>query len=189
MRSVVFLVGVTWLFTFPIKTLAQSPGPCLKIKQFWTSYDALRQNSAMDVKLVWKAQGCLIPAKVNGKPEPSNITVAVQNIPGLDAQFFGNTLDTGKADVARELEVNLYLKASSELPLGPRMFLVRIDYDAFDHTHKVHRERVFTPIFVRVVSPNTPIKGGYEPSSPWRLLLLPVNILEYIVEALTGQIC
>lgn len=188
MRSLVVLVGVTCLFTFPMKILAQSPAPCLKIKQFWTSYDALRQDGAMDVKLTWKANGCVIPMTVNGVPELSNVTVAVQHISALDARVFTSRLNGGQADVARELELHLYVKASSELPPGERMFLARIDYDALYHKGTLRRERLYTPILIRVVAPNAPIKTRYD-WNPWRLLLLPVAILEYLGEALTGQIC
>jgi hypothetical protein len=187
-RSLVILVGVTWLFTFPTRTLAQPPAPCLKIKQFWTSYDALRQNGNMDVKLVWNTHGCVIPTRVNGTPELSNITVAIQDISGLDAQLFHSRLNNGQSDVARELELDLYLKALSELPAGQRMFLARIDYDALYQNRIVRRERLYVPILIRVVAPNAPIRARRD-WSLWRLLLLPVGILEYLGEALTGQIC
>jgi hypothetical protein len=149
------------------------------------------KNGAMDIKLAWKAHGCLIPSSVNSVPELSNITVAIQDVSGLDARLFGSRLNTGQGNVARELELDLYIKASSELALGTRMFLARIDYDALDHKGVLHRERLYTPIPVRVVGANVPIKGRSEPDtwSPWRLLLLPVGILEYLVEALTAQIC
>jgi len=193
MRSIVCLLGTAiCLFTFTTETPAQSRPPCLKIKKFWTSYDALRQNGAVDVKLAWKANGCLIPSKVNGKSELYNVTVAIQDISGLDGQVRGAELELGPDDLARELRLSLHLAASPELPLGRRMFLARIDYDALDRTGVLHRERLYTPIPIRVVGESAAVKQHYEPGerwNPWELLALPVNILEYLAEMLSGQIC
>jgi hypothetical protein len=56
----------------------------------------------------------------------------------------------------------------------------------------LHRERLYTPILIQVVGESAPVKQHYERGdrwNPWELLALPVNILEYLAESLTGQIC
>lgn len=184
-----WLVMIVLSFT---EIVAQTPPPCLKIKKFWTSYDGLRQNGAVDVKLAWKANGCLIPAKVNSTSELFNVTVAIQEIPGLDAQVRARGLEIGLHDLARELQLDMHLTASAELPLGRRMFLARIDYDALDRNGTLHRERLYTPIPILVVGENAPVNQHYEPGdrwNPWEVLALPANILEYLVQAVFGQIC
>jgi hypothetical protein len=192
MKIACVFAAALWLFAFATETLAQSQPPCLRITRFWTSYDALPQNGAVDVKLAWKAKGCLIPSKVNGRSELYNVTVAVQDISGLDAHVNGGRLNSGPYDAGQELQLDLRVTASPELPLGKRMFLARIDYDALDHTGALHRERLYTPILITVVGEKALVKQHYEPGerwNPWQLLALPVSILEYLAEMLTGQIC
>ena len=193
MKSLAYLVSaMLWLLTLTTEASAQTSHPCLRIKKFWTSYDGLRQNGSVDVKLAWKANDCRIPISVNGVSELSNIMVAIQNVSGLDAQVRRLVLNSGANNVAPELELDLYLTASPELSLGRRMFLARIDYDVLDRKGGLHRERLFTPIFTRVVGENAPVKQYYERGERWNpceLLALPVGILEYLAEALTGQIC
>jgi hypothetical protein len=193
MRSLAYLVGtILWLLTLTTEVRAQAPPPCLRIKKFWTSYDVLRQGGAIDVKLAWKAHGCLIPNEVNSTPELSNISVAIQDVSGLHAQLGGTGLMNVQNGAAQGLHVDLNVTASPELPLGRRMFLARIDYDALDRKAGLHRERLYTPILIQVVGENAPVKQHYEGGdrwNPWELLALPVNILEYLAESLTGQIC
>jgi hypothetical protein len=193
MRLLAYLLtAMLWLLTLTADALAQASPPCLKIEKFWTSYDALRQNGGVDVKLAWKANSCRIPTRVKGILELSNITVAIQDIAGLDAYVHTSELSRVQNYAAQELQLDLRLTASRELSLGRRMFLARIDYDALDRTGALHRERLYTPILIQVVGENAPVKQHYQPGerwNPWELLALPVSILEYLVEALTGQIC
>jgi hypothetical protein len=181
----------------------RSHDPCLKLDKIVPSYDALRQDNAIQLRLTFKASGCALHLRNPGTREDADrIRFGLQRTPGLTPRLkavsFGKILpvpvvflDLPKATSdptsmppnstgAGELELWLDLQSSPDLAVGHYQISAFVQYEAMDSHNNLTIESLPFPLSFDVVPANAPVKQHFEPHpmTAKDVFLIPVRVVE-----------
>jgi hypothetical protein len=169
--------------------LTGSASPKLKLREIWTSYDALRQGNSFEMKLYFQTQRCGLPLEIKGQPALRRIGLEFTPQPGLQAQLVGRSFDkidcspSGMEWIARDLVLTVGVTALAEFTPGDHQLSAVLSCDTLNGEGDPVPQNIAMVIPLKVVPPHQPVRVQSRASgaSSWRLLLSPMRLLENIL--------